>query len=76
MTGMNRTKKTLYQSHQPKKNVVVASHKKSKVIRSNKLALSEITQSFKIYSEAQSKCHQKSIEEDRIFQFNPSRPDP
>ena len=47
-----------------KEKVIVASHKKSKVIRSNKRTLSEIAQSSKIYSEAQSKRHQKSAKID------------
>lgn len=50
---------------QPKKKVVVAPHKKCKVIRSNKQALSEIAQSLKTYSESQNKRHQKSIEEEK-----------
>ena len=48
-----------------KKKVVVAPHKKCKVIRSNKQALSEIAQSLKTYSEAQNKRHQKSIDKDK-----------
>lgn len=35
------------------------------MIRSNKQALREIVQNLKIYSEAQIKYHQKSIEEDK-----------
>lgn len=48
-----------------KKKIVVAPHKKSKQIRSNKQALSEIAQSLKSFSDAQSKRHQKSLEEER-----------
>ena len=45
-----------------KKKVVNTSDKKSNDIRSNKQAISEIAQSLKIYSEAQRKRHQKSIQ--------------
>ena len=48
-----------------KKKMVVAPHKKSKQIRWNKQAPSEIAQSLKSFSEAQIKRHQKNLDEER-----------
>ena len=48
-----------------KKKIVVAPHKKSKQIRLNKQALSEIPQSLESFSEAQNKRHQKTFDEKR-----------
>ena len=45
-----------------KKKVVVAPHKKSKHIHSNK-ALSEVAQTLKSFSEAKNKRHQKTLDE-------------
>lgn len=47
------------------RKIVVAPHKKSKQIRSNKQALSEIAKSLKCFSEAQNKHHQKYLHEER-----------
>ena len=48
-----------------KKKIVVAPHKKSKQIRSNKQALTEIAHSLKSFSEPQNKRHQKTLDEER-----------
>ena len=48
-----------------KKKIVAAPHKKSKQMRPNKEALSEIAQILKSFSEAQNKLHQKTLDEER-----------